>query len=33
MKAVRFHSYGDGDVLVYEEVDQPVARARPARPP
>ena len=25
MKAVRYHSYGDSDVLVYEEADQPVA--------
>jgi NADPH:quinone reductase-like Zn-dependent oxidoreductase len=25
MKAVRYHSYGDSDVLVYEEVDRPVA--------
>ena len=27
MRAVRYHSYGDGDVLVYEEVDGPVAGA------
>jgi NADPH:quinone reductase-like Zn-dependent oxidoreductase len=27
MKAVRYHSYGDSDVLVYEEADRPVARA------
>lgn len=27
MKAVRYHSYGDSDVLVYEEADQPVAGA------
>jgi NADPH:quinone reductase-like Zn-dependent oxidoreductase len=25
MKATRYHSYGDSDVLVYEEVDPPVA--------
>jgi len=25
MKAVRYHSYGDSDVLVYEDVDRPVA--------
>lgn len=25
MKAVRYHSYGDSDVLVYEEADRPVA--------
>ena len=25
MKAVRFHSYGDSDVLVYEDTDRPVA--------
>jgi NADPH:quinone reductase-like Zn-dependent oxidoreductase len=25
MKAVRFHSYGDSDVLVYEDADRPVA--------
>jgi len=25
VKAVRYHSYGDSDVLVYEEADQPVA--------
>jgi NADPH:quinone reductase-like Zn-dependent oxidoreductase len=25
MKAVRYHSYGDSDVLVYEEVERPVA--------
>jgi NADPH:quinone reductase-like Zn-dependent oxidoreductase len=25
MKAVRYHSYGDSDVLVYEETDRPVA--------
>jgi NADPH:quinone reductase-like Zn-dependent oxidoreductase len=27
MKAVRFHAYGDSDVLVYEEADRPVAGA------
>ncbi|MFD6888686.1 NADP-dependent oxidoreductase [Streptomyces sp. NPDC059957] len=27
MKAVRFHSYGDSDVLVYEEADRPRAGA------
>jgi NADPH:quinone reductase-like Zn-dependent oxidoreductase len=27
MKAVRYHSYGDSDVLVYEDVDRPVAGA------
>jgi NADPH:quinone reductase-like Zn-dependent oxidoreductase len=27
MKAVRYHSYGDSDVLVYEETDRPVAGA------
>ena len=27
MKAVRYHSYGDSDVLVYEEADRPVAAA------
>jgi NADPH:quinone reductase-like Zn-dependent oxidoreductase len=27
MKAVRYHSYGDSDVLVYEEADGPVAGA------
>src|SRR5580698_9212955 len=27
MKAVRYHSYGDSDVLVYEEADHPVAGA------
>ncbi|MFG1810935.1 NADP-dependent oxidoreductase [Streptomyces sp. NPDC049040] len=27
MKAVRYHSHGDSDVLVYEEVDRPVAGA------
>jgi NADPH:quinone reductase-like Zn-dependent oxidoreductase len=27
MKAVRYHAYGDSDVLVYEEVDRPVAGA------
>jgi NADPH:quinone reductase-like Zn-dependent oxidoreductase len=27
MKAVRYHSYGDSDVLVYEEADRPVASA------
>lgn len=27
MKAVRFHSYGDSDVLVHEEADPPVAGA------
>src|SRR5580704_14146302 len=25
MKAVRYHSYGDSDVLAYEEADRPVA--------
>ena len=25
MKAVRYHSYGDSSVLVYEEADRPVA--------
>ena len=25
MKAVRFHSYGDSSVLVYEDADRPVA--------
>ena len=25
MKAVRYHSYGDSDALVYEEADRPVA--------
>lgn len=25
MKAVRYHSYGDSDVLVYEDADSPVA--------
>jgi NADPH:quinone reductase-like Zn-dependent oxidoreductase len=25
MKAVRYHSYGDSDVLLYEEADRPVA--------
>ena len=25
MKAVRYHSYGDSDVLVYEDADLPVA--------
>src|SRR5215469_5827027 len=25
MKAVRYHSYGDSDVLVYEDADRPVA--------
>src|SRR6185437_14730877 len=25
MKAVRYHSYGDSDVLVYEEADRPAA--------
>ena len=25
MKAVRYHSYGGSDVLVYEEADRPVA--------
>ena len=28
MKAVRYHSYGDSDVLVYEDADRPVAGAR-----
>jgi NADPH:quinone reductase-like Zn-dependent oxidoreductase len=27
MKAVRYHSYGDSGVLVYEDADRPVARA------
>ncbi|MGP4022996.1 NADP-dependent oxidoreductase [Actinomadura sp. 3N407] len=27
MKAVRYHSYGDGDVLVYEDADRPAAEA------
>lgn len=27
MKAVRYHSHGDSDVLVYEDADQPVAGA------
>jgi NADPH:quinone reductase-like Zn-dependent oxidoreductase len=27
MKAVRYHSYGDSDVLVYEDADRPVAGA------
>ena len=27
MKAVRYHSYGDSDVLVYEDADHPVAGA------
>jgi NADPH:quinone reductase-like Zn-dependent oxidoreductase len=27
MKAVRYHAYGDSDVLVYEETDRPVAGA------
>jgi NADPH:quinone reductase-like Zn-dependent oxidoreductase len=27
MKAVRYHSYGDSDVLVYEDAGRPVARA------
>ena len=27
MKAVRYHSYGDSDVLVYEDADRPVAAA------
>jgi NADPH:quinone reductase-like Zn-dependent oxidoreductase len=27
MKAVRYHSYGDSDVLVYEDADRPVAEA------
>jgi NADPH:quinone reductase-like Zn-dependent oxidoreductase len=27
MKAVRYHSYGDSDVLIYEEADRPVAGA------
>src|SRR5215470_4095449 len=25
MKALRYHSYGDSDVLVYEDADRPVA--------
>ena len=25
MKAVRYRSYGDSDVLVYEDADRPVA--------
>jgi NADPH:quinone reductase-like Zn-dependent oxidoreductase len=31
MKAVRFHDYGDPDVLRYEDVDEPVAGAGQAR--
>lgn len=27
MKAVRYHSYGDSDILVYEDADRPVAGA------
>ena len=27
MKTVRYHSYGESDVLVYEEADRPVAGA------
>src|SRR5260370_21651466 len=27
MKAMRYHSYGDSDVLVYENADRPVAGA------
>src|ERR1700691_2467791 len=27
MKAVRYHSYGDSDVLVYEDAERPVAGA------
>ena len=27
MKAVRYHSYGDSGVLVYEDADRPVAGA------
>ncbi|MGH3424921.1 MAG: alcohol dehydrogenase catalytic domain-containing protein, partial [Nocardioidaceae bacterium] len=27
MKAVRYHSYGDSDVLVYEDADRPTAGA------
>ena len=27
MKAMRYHSYGDSDVLVYEDADRPVARS------
>jgi NADPH:quinone reductase-like Zn-dependent oxidoreductase len=27
MKAVRYHSYGDSDVLVYEHADRPMAAA------
>src|SRR5882762_3447611 len=27
MKAVRYHSYGDSDVLVYEEADRPAEGA------
>src|SRR5215468_4136004 len=27
MKAVRYHSYGDSDVLVYQDADRPVAGA------
>src|SRR5260370_40727202 len=27
MKAMRYHSYGDSGVLVYEEADRPVANA------
>ena len=25
MKAVRYHAYGDSDVLAYEDADRPVA--------
>src|SRR3954452_5452900 len=31
MKAVRFHEYGDSDVLRYEDVEQPVPGAGEAR--
>ncbi len=33
MKAVRYHAYGDSDVLVYEEADPPVAVDRAAGGP
>ena len=31
MKAVRFHEYGDPDVLRYEDVDEPVPGAGQVR--
>ena len=31
MKAIRFHEYGDPDVLRYEDVDEPVAGAGQVR--